>query len=99
VKNILDNLNRVFENRARLGIMSVLVVNDRVDFNSLKETMGLTDGNLATHISVLERHRYIEVKKEFVGRKPMTTYNATRKGREAFAAHIDALEKIVKRSS
>jgi predicted ArsR family transcriptional regulator len=99
VKNLIDNLNRVFENRARLGIMSILVVNDRVDFNTLKETMGLTDGNLATHIAVLERHRYVEVKKQFVGRKPMTSYGATRKGREAFAAHLDTLEQIVKRSS
>jgi len=99
VKNLIDNLNRVFENRVRLGIMSILVVNDRVEFNTLKATMGLTDGNLATHISVLERHRYVEVKKEFVGRKPLTSYGATRKGREAFAAHLDALEAIVKRST
>jgi DNA-binding PadR family transcriptional regulator len=99
VKNLIDNLNKVFENRVRLGLMSILVVQDRVDFNTLKEILALTDGNLATHIAVLERHRYIDVRKEFVGRKPMTTYTATRRGKEAFSKHIDALEEIVKRSS
>jgi DNA-binding HxlR family transcriptional regulator len=99
VKSLIDNLNKVFENRVRLGLMSILVVHDRIDFNTLKETMALTDGNLATHIAVLERHRYVDVKKEFVGRKPMTTYAATRKGKDAFSKHIDALEEIVKLSS
>ena len=99
MKNLIDNLNKVFENRVRLGLMSILVVQERVDFNTLKETMALTDGNLATHAAVLERHKYIDVKKEFVGRKPMTTYSATKKGKDAFSKHLDALEEIVKRSS
>jgi DNA-binding HxlR family transcriptional regulator len=99
VKNIIDNMNKVFESRIRLGLMSVLVVNDLVDFNTLKQMMSLTDGNLATHLSVLERNNFIDVKKKFVGKKPLTTYAATKKGKDAFAKHLDALEEIIKRNT
>ncbi len=98
MKNIIENMSKVFESRIRLGLMSILVVNDAVDFNTLKETMSLTDGNLATHLSVLERNNLVDVKKRFVGKKPMTTYSATKKGRDAFTRHLDALEEIIKRN-
>jgi len=96
VKTIIENLNKVFENRIRLAIMSVLAVNDQIDFNSLKEMMDLTDGNLASHISVLEKNNYIKVKKKFISKKPSTSYSITEKGRKEFLEHIDALEKIIK---
>ncbi|MBN1252820.1 MAG: transcriptional regulator [Bacteroidales bacterium] len=93
--SIILNLNKNFENRIRLGIMSVLVVNDWVDFNTLKEILEVTDGNLASHISSLESNKYIETKKQFVGKKPKTSYRATFYGREEFQKHIDALEDII----
>ena len=96
VKAIFENLNKVFENRVRLTVMSILVVNDSMDFNSLKNMLTLTDGNLATHIATLERKKYIKVEKEFVKKKTLTTYSATQAGRKAFSEHIDAMEKLIK---
>jgi DNA-binding HxlR family transcriptional regulator len=90
------NLNKAFDNRIRLAIMSVLFVREGVDFNDLKEMLGVTDGNLATHVAVLERHKYLKVKKVFVGRKPRTTYAITESGSKAFAAHVDALEEVIR---
>ena len=91
-----DKLDKAFENRLRLQIMSVLVANQRYDFNSLKELLDVTDGNLASHLKGLEKEEYINVTKSFLGRKPNTTYQATEKGRAAFKAHLDALEKLIR---
>lgn len=96
MKNYIHNLNKAFENRIRLGIMSILMVNDRVEFSTLKEMLDITDGNLASHISALEKLEYIEVQKQFVGKKPNTTYKATRIGKKAFNEHLDALENLLK---
>ena len=74
MSNIIANLNKAFDSRIRLGIMSVLMVNDSADFNTLKELLELTDGNLASHIKALEGLNYIETKKQFIGRKPNTNY-------------------------
>lgn len=98
MKNLLQQLNQMFENRVRLAIMSVLVVNDGMDFNSLKKTLDLTDGNLASHIAALEKHTYVSVTKKFVGKKPLTTYAATSAGRKALAEHLDALEEIIRQT-
>ena len=76
--------------------MSVLVTNDGYEFNALKELLGITDGNLASHIKALERERYISVSKSFVERKPNTKYKITERGRHAFKKHLDALEAVVK---
>jgi hypothetical protein len=92
----IDNLNKAFENRIRLGIMSVLMVNDKVDFNTMKDLLNLTDGNLASHITGLEKQGYIAINKQFVGKKPNTTFEATLEGKIAFKAHLDALEKLIK---
>lgn len=94
--NYLEDINKAFESKARLGIMSVLMVNDEVDFNSLKELLGLTDGNLASHTRALENLEYIVSKKQFAGRKPKTTYSKTKKGEAAFQSHIQALEAFLK---
>jgi DNA-binding MarR family transcriptional regulator len=95
--SIIDKLNKSFESRVRLGIMSVLVVSQWVEFLELKEHLQVTDGNLASHILALEAKKYVEVKKEFAGRKPKTSYKITRAGRQAFEAHINALEKLLGR--
>ncbi len=96
MKNYIQHLNKAFENRIRLGIMSVLMVNDKIEFSSLKEMLDITDGNLASHISALEKLEYIEVQKQFIGKKPNTTYKATRLGKKAFNEHLDALENLLK---
>lgn len=97
MKELLGSLNKHFESRIRLGIMSMLLVNDWVDFNTLKETLDITDGNLASHIKALESEKYIEVKKQFLNRKPNTSYRATLDGRKAFEEHLAALEKLINR--
>ncbi|MEL6556779.1 MAG: transcriptional regulator [Bacteroidota bacterium] len=96
MKQWFHYLDKAFENKIRLGLMSLLVINDDVDFNRLKESLEITDGNLASHLKNLEKLKYIEVNKEFVGRKPRTTYSATAQGREAFQKHVEALEKFLK---
>jgi len=94
--NLIHSLNKEFESRIRLGIMSILMVNDWVEFREMKEVLDITDGNLASHINSLEKTGYVEVKKEFVGKKPKTTYRVTQKGRSAFNEHLHALEKLIK---
>ena len=93
--NIISNLNKAFESRIRLGIMSVLMVNDGVDFNTMKELLELTDGNLASHAKALEGLNYIQSSKQFIERKPNTQYSITDEGRTAFQDHLNALEQLI----
>jgi DNA-binding MarR family transcriptional regulator len=93
--SLLKNINKVFDHRIRLGMMSILVVNDEVDFKTLKELLEVTDGNLASHTKALEKVDYISVEKRFIGKKPNTRYRATKIGKEAFKKHIEALEKLI----
>ncbi len=90
-----EHLNKAFESKIRLGIMSVLVANESADFTTLKSLLQLTDGNLASHTRSLEEMGYIRCEKSFVGRKPNTRFLATEAGRNAFAAHIAALEAFL----
>ncbi len=78
--------------------MSILMVNDNADFNTLKELLGVTDGNLASHAKALEAENYIAIQKQFIGKKPNTTYSATQSGKNAFREHIEALEKLIQKS-
>ena len=96
MSGLISGLNKLFDSRIRLGIMSILSVNDSADFNTMKQLMELTDGNMATHLKVLEAAGYIDSQKRFVGRKPNTTYSITRRGRKEFRLHIDALEQLLK---
>ncbi len=96
MKEHLDHINKVFENRIRLAIMSLLMVADDIDFNTFKEKLDLTDGNLASHTTKLEECGYVEVSKKFVGKKPHTSYRATAAGKKAFRYHLDALERIIR---
>ena len=77
--------------------MSALMVSDNLDFNALKDLLGLTDGNLASHLKALEQQEIITVSKQFVGRKPSTTYTATEGGRNLFRLHLSALEELIAR--
>lgn len=94
--NPIGNLNKVFESRIRLGVMSVLMVNEEVSFNDLKEVLEVTDGNLASHLGTLEENAYIKVHKGFIGRKTNTTYSITKAGEKAFKGHLAALETMIK---
>jgi len=96
VKVSINSLHKAFESRIRLGIMSVLAVNDALDFNALKEYLDLTDGNLASHLKGLEKEAFIQVEKTFIGRKPNTTYCLTDEGKQAFSDHLNALEILIK---
>jgi predicted ArsR family transcriptional regulator len=96
VKNFITALDKGFESRIRLGIMSILVVNDFVDFSTLKEQLNITDGNIASHIAALEKLEYIEVKKQFIGKRPNTSYKASASGIKAFKNHLDTLEQLIK---
>ncbi|MBN1952349.1 MAG: transcriptional regulator [Bacteroidales bacterium] len=98
MKHIVHHLNKAFENRIRLGIMSILIVNERVSYNRLKELLDVTDGNLASHLKALEKVEYIRVDKSFIDRKPHTTYDVSPAGRKAFQDHLDALENLIKGS-
>ena len=98
MKNPIENLNKAFDSRVRLGIMSAVMVNAEVNFNQLKELIQVTDGNLASHIKALEENGYIKVQKGFIGRKTNTTYSATKAGEKVFRLHLDALEEMIKSS-
>jgi len=99
MKNPIEQLNKIFDSRIRIGIMSALVVNEHLNFNDLKALINVTDGNLATHMKTLEENKYIKVEKGFIGRKTNTTYAVTPEGEKAFRSHLDALEKIIKNLS
>ena len=98
MKAILEQLktHKIFENRVRLGIMSILMVNDWVDFRTLKDNLEITDGQLASNIKALEKKSYIEIRKQFIGNKPNTSYSATVSGRKAFNEYLNALEALLK---
>lgn len=97
MKNLIQNINKAFDHRIRLGIMSVLMVNESADFSTLKELLGVTDGNLASHTKALELENYIAIEKQFIGKKPNTSYRVTKEGRKAFQDHIEALEKLIQK--
>lgn len=94
--NPINNLNKLFDSRVRLGIMSALMVNDNVNFNNLKELLQITDGNLASHLKALEENDFVKVEKGFIGRKTNTSYNITKAGEKAFKLHLEALEKMIR---
>lgn len=96
MKNPITGLNKVFESRIRLGVMSVLMVNEEINFKDLKEMLQVTDGNLATHLVNLEENGYIKIHKGFIGKKTNTTYVITKTGEKAFTDHITALESMIK---
>jgi DNA-binding MarR family transcriptional regulator len=96
LKNPIEHLNKIFESRIRLGVMSILIVNAEVSFNDLKEMMEVTDGNLASHLQNLEENGFIKVHKGFIGRKTNTTYSITKSGEKAFKDHVEALENMIK---
>jgi DNA-binding HxlR family transcriptional regulator len=96
MNNPIANLNKIFDSRVRLGIMSALMVNESVNFNELKDLIEVTDGNLASHLRTLEENGCLKVQKGFVGRKTQTTYSVTKAGEKAFKLHLEALEQMIR---
>jgi len=92
---MIEQLNKAFESRVRLGIMAVLVVNEWVDHARLKELLNVTDGNLASHLAALEELKYVQVRKRFVGKRPNTSYRITVSGTKAFREHLEAIERLI----
>jgi len=95
-EHIAVKLNKVIHQKSRLGIMSILVASEEAEFNYLKEKLNLTDGNLSSHLSLLEKEKYIKIKKRFVRKKPKTSCQLTEKGRQAFEEYLDNLEKVIR---
>ena len=96
MKSIISGLDKNFDSRVRLGIMSALMVNETLDFNSLKELLGTTDGNLSSHIKALEKNGMINIFKRFISNKPNTSFCITESGKETFMKHLGALEQLIK---
>lgn len=96
MKPNIQALNKTFESRIRLGIMSALIVNAEMDFITLRNLLEVTDGNLASHLKALEEAEYVTYSKSFIGRKPQTLYATTQTGKEAFKSHLTALENLIK---
>jgi DNA-binding MarR family transcriptional regulator len=92
-----QRLDDVVHQRVRLGILAVLDQADRADFTYLRKALGLTDGNLSRHLSVLEDAGYLETTKTFEGRKPRTWVRSTRQGKTALADEMAALRELVTR--
>lgn len=93
---LLKNINKAFESKVRLGIMSLLMIHEELDFTRIKELLQVTDGNLASHSRALETAGYLLVEKSFVGRKPNTVFRATAAGKTAFQQHLKALEELIR---
>lgn len=94
--NLLKNINKAFESKVRLGIMSLLMIHEELEFTRIKELLQVTDGNLASHSRALETAGYLLVEKSFVGRKPNTVFRATADGKSAFQQHLKALEELIR---
>ena len=96
MKNPIGNLNKVFDSRIRMGVISILMMDQETSFNDLKQLLELTDGNLASHMINLEENGFIKVHKGFIGRKTNTTYSITKAGEKAFKDHLEGLEHMIK---
>ena len=92
----IGGLNKLFNHRTRMGIMAILMVEEWADFVSLRDTLELTDGSLASHLKALVKEEMVEVEKKFVNDKPRTSYRATASGRRAFEKHLAELEEFIK---
>jgi len=92
-----QQLDEIIHSRIRLAIMSVLISVETAEFKFLKENVNTTDGNLSVHLKKLEDAGYIEVSKEFIDRKPVSSYKLIEKGKQAFELYIKKLEDLIKK--
>ena len=92
------NLDRVIHEKGRLAIMSLLAATEQMAFTEMRATLGMTDGNLTTHLRTLQEAGYVAVTKGQQGSRPLSTYSLTAPGRKAFSAYIDLLAQIVEQT-
>jgi len=92
------NLDRVIHEKGRLGIMSLLAASPELSFTEMRDTLGMTDGNITTHIRTLQEAGYVSVSKTYEKNRPLTTCSLTANGRKAFASYINLLEQIVQQT-
>ena len=95
-EHLAIKLDKILHQKVRLGIMSILMVAQEAEFNNLKEKLKLTDGNLSTHLSLLEKEKFIKIKKKFIKKKPKTVCQITETGRKAFEEYLKYLEEIIR---
>ena len=95
-KRLCDELDPLLHERGRLAIVSALAAAPRLTFSELRDAVGMTDGNLSVHLQKLEEKGYLTIDKQFVGRRPQTSCQLTRDGRQAFSNYLDHLEAIVR---
>ena len=91
-------LDRVIHEKGRLAIMSLLAASPQLSFTELRDTLGMTDGNITAHIKILQQSGYVSVTKSFQGGRPITTYALTEPGKTAFQAYINLLEQIIQQT-
>lgn len=89
-------LDPILKSELRLGIMSLLMTQEKADFKFLKEKTGATAGNISVQLQKLKDVDYIEVEKSFKGNYPLTTCKITKRGIEAFENHVAAIESYIK---
>ena len=91
-------LDRVIHEKGRLAIMSMLAASPELSFTELRDALGMTDGNLTTHIRSLQETGYVSVAKSYQNRRPLTTCSLTAAGRKAFREYVNLLEQIVQQN-
>ncbi len=96
VETVSNELDRVIHERMRLAIISALAANKRLSFTDLKNLLNTTDGNISVHARKLEEAGYLVYEKSFSGRKPLTEYVITEKGKAALAKYINHMEALIR---
>ena len=91
-----QSLDELLHSRIRLAIVSMLVAAQEVDFTTLRDQVGATDGNMNAHLKKLETAGYINVHKRFEERKPVTSYTLTPEGMKRFENYVRALEAFIR---
>jgi DNA-binding MarR family transcriptional regulator len=97
-KRLVEELDPLLHERGRLAIVSALAAAPRQTFTELRDTLDMTDGNLSVHLQKLEEKGYVTITKQFVGRRPQTTCQLTRAGKQAFVHYLDHLEALVQQA-
>lgn len=92
-----QKIDEVIHSRLRLAIMSALIAVEEIEFTTLRDLIKATDGNLSANLKKLEEAGYVGVKKEFINRKPVSSYSLTFEGKTAFFAYIENLERLIKK--
>ena len=95
-----EGLDRIFHEKARLGIVSSLLGHpDGLSFSDLKTLCGLTDGNLSRHLQVLEEAGYVDIEKGYEGKRPLTRCRLSDEGRERFSDYLAVLETVLRKTT